>query len=302
MIQNTPLVSVVMSCYNGEMYLKKTIESILNQSYSNFEFIIWDDGSTDSSRTIIESFNDKRIRYYYHENTGLGQTLHLACEKATGKYIARIDGDDIAYYNRFEKEVNYLESHSDYVLVSSAVDYIDDEGNIIGRSLPCTLDKILRGSIYKSNMIVHPMVMMRNDAYLKTGGYAGVYYYEDRLLWNRLAMYGKFHNIPTPLGQYRLLRSSLSRCNNSYRKVLSEFISKMIKDPILIESDIELYNSIYRYSKTFGNAHEVGFVKRKTSFNYRVYKFLSPVLGKIVSQAIVICFTNLYHLFRLNVR
>lgn len=298
--QKQPLVSVVMSCYNGELFLKQTIESILAQTYSNFEFIIWDDGSTDRSKEIIDSFNDARIRYFYHENTGLGMALHLACEQVKGEYIARIDSDDIAYPKRFKREVDFLESHPDYVLVSSAVDYIDEEGNTLGRSLPCTIDRVLRGAIYRGNKIVHPMVMFRREAYVKTGGYSGVYYYEDILLWSRMANFGKFHNIPSPLGQYRLLKKSLSRSENKYRPILFEFIKKMSKDPALMNSDIDMYNSLYKQSKKNCIINEKGISRRKVTALYRVYKFLKPILGERISQTISIFLTNVYHLLKMS--
>ena len=125
-------VSVVLCTFNDEKTIKEAIESILCQSYNIFEFIIWNDGSTDGTEKIIKSYDDNRIRYYYHENTGLGEALRLACAEAKGKYIARMDGDDICLPSRIQKQVEFLESHPDYVLVSSAVFYIDEIGEQIG--------------------------------------------------------------------------------------------------------------------------------------------------------------------------
>ena len=119
-----PLLSVVLCTYNDERYIAKTINSVLSQSLSDFEFIIWNDGSTDRTEEIIKSFADKRIKYYFHSNTGLGTALALACKEARGKYIARIDGDDLCLPYRFEKEIGFLDSHPDYVLVSSSVLYM----------------------------------------------------------------------------------------------------------------------------------------------------------------------------------
>ena len=84
-------VSVVLCTFNDERTIKEAIESILCQSYNNFEFIIWNDGSTDGTEEIIKSYKDNRIRYFFHENTGLGEALRLACAEAKGKYIARMD-------------------------------------------------------------------------------------------------------------------------------------------------------------------------------------------------------------------
>mgnify|MGYP001537946173 FL=1 len=89
-------ISVVMSCYNSERFLRQSIDSILMQSYREFEFIIWNDGSTDSTEEIIKSYHDERIRYFYAPNQGLGSALAAACKEARGRYIARMDDDDIA--------------------------------------------------------------------------------------------------------------------------------------------------------------------------------------------------------------
>lgn len=249
MSDNKPLVSVVMSCYNGEKYIGQTIESVLSQTYTNFEFIIWDDGSTDSSKDIVESYKDERIRYFYHENTGLGMALRLACEQAKGKYIARMDADDISLPERFEKEVDFLERHQECVLVSSAVRYIDKDGNELGRTFPCTDDAILKKSLLFSSMIVHPMVMMRREGYEKAGGYIPVKVFEDRIFWSRLAKYGKFSNITQVLGKYRLLNLSISHIHSPYSSILYDFRTKMIKDDVISSSDVELYNAIYTISR-----------------------------------------------------
>ena len=90
MNENKPLVSVVLCTYNDELYISQTIESVLCQTYTNFEFIIWDDGSTDGTASIIKSYKDQRIKYFYHINTGIGEAAGLACQQAQGKYIARL--------------------------------------------------------------------------------------------------------------------------------------------------------------------------------------------------------------------
>ena len=111
-------ISVVMSCYNSERFLRQSIDSILMQSYREFEFIIWNDGSTDSTEEIIKSYHDERIRYFYAPNQGLGSALAAACKEARGRYIARMDDDDIAMPNRLDKELAFLELHPDYILAS----------------------------------------------------------------------------------------------------------------------------------------------------------------------------------------
>lgn len=247
---NYPLVSVVMCTFNADKYLSDAILSVLAQTYTNFEFIIWDDGSTDRTKEIIKSFKDNRIHYFYHENTGLGMALNLACTKANGKYIARMDSDDICLPDRLKTEVTFLENHEDHVLVSSAVFNIDECGCIIKRTFPCTNNRVLKLILCKHhNPICHPMVMIRKDAYDKVGGYPPIRKSQDYLLWSRLAKQGKFSNIPSPLGKYRITYASLDHYPNSYKKVLLELLLKMANDEVLKKTDIDLYNHIYLYSK-----------------------------------------------------
>ena len=112
-----PLVSVLMAVYNGEKYLLEAIESILNQTYTNFEFLIINDGSTDSTEEIILSYSDQRIRYIKNEqNLKLIASLNKGLDLAKGKYIARMDADDISLPDRLEKQVNFLERNSTKLL------------------------------------------------------------------------------------------------------------------------------------------------------------------------------------------
>ena len=296
-----PLISVVMCTYNTEKYIAKAIESVLTQTFRDFEFIIWDDGSIDKTKEIVETFKDERIRYIYHENTGLGMALKLACAEAKGKYIARMDSDDICLPDRFSTELDFLEKHPEYVLVSSAVYYIDEEGKNIGRSFMCTDDNILKNILPISNMIVHPMVMMRRDAYEKSGGYVPISKSQDRVFWSRLAKQGLFYNIISPLGHYRLLQDSLSHYYNPYNKMLYEFRRKMILDDTVLESDVKWYNDLYRYSKPYTQKTEGVVVKRKKTYEERLYSILRPMIGQSMSEKIIVFLKNKYYRWKLNV-
>lgn len=296
-LKSKPLVSVVMCSYNSCEYIAEAIKSILGQTYNNFEFIIWDDGSTDSSREIIDSFKDDRIRYFYHDNTGLGMALRLACEQAQGKYIARMDADDISFPDRIEKEVVFLEATPDSVLVSSAVRYIDENGIVTSRSFPYTSDRILKEALLiPSSFIVHPMVMMRNDAYKEAGGYLPIRKSQDVLFWSRLAKQGKFYNIPTPLGKYRILSTSLDHSYNPYSKVMASLLLKMVKDENVKDSDIELYNNIYLYSKQFKQEVYIKHNKYSApSLEERVYNVIKFVAGEKLSERLVVGTKNVVY-------
>lgn len=258
-MDNRPIISVVMSCYNASKYLRLAIDSILAQTYSDFEFIIWNDGSTDDTEEIIQSYTDARIRYFYHTNTGLGQALSLACQEARGEYIARMDADDIALSHRLATELDFLESHRDYVLVSSAINYIDDKGEYLGRSFPYTWDSIIKSVIFTNTFIVHPAVMFRREAYLASEGYLNVFGAEDRVLWGRMRNYGKYANLPMPLLNYRLLSGSLSHetIDHSYLTILRCLRAKMAKDDKVLHDDLLLHNQIFVYAKQHSTSKAV---------------------------------------------
>lgn len=294
-INEKPLVSVILCTYNDERYIAETIKSVLYQTFKNFEFIIWNDGSTDGTQSIIKSFKDDRIRYFFHENTGLGVALGLACKEAKGKYIARIDGDDICLPYRLEKEVDFLEKQADYVLVSSSVYYINEEGTIIGRSFPWTWHKCQK----KQFSIVHPAAMYRRDAYNSTYGYLNLRACEDRLLWSSLIKKGKFWVIEEPLIKYRLLSTSLSHAydmQSIYARMLEMMRIKICDGTCPIESDIELHNLLYDYAKN--SRLSLSVYTYKQSLEEKLYRLMSKLLGEKISTKIVCTLKNIYCLIR----
>ena len=127
---NNPLISVLLPVYNEEKYISQSIESVLNQTYRNFELIIIDDGSTDNSIDIINSYNDPRIILLKNErNLHIAKSLNNGFQHASGDFIARIDGNDIAVNTRFEKQMHYLSNHPKCGVVFSPVLKIDEDGN-----------------------------------------------------------------------------------------------------------------------------------------------------------------------------
>src|SRR4051812_30773328 len=131
-----PKISVVMPVLNGEKYLREATESILNQTFKDFEFIIINDGSTDRTEEIIQSFADPRIVYIKNEkNVGLSRVFNQGIRAAQGTYIARMDADDISLLHRFEKELEYLENNPKIDIVGSAMMIIDAEGKKVRKAL-----------------------------------------------------------------------------------------------------------------------------------------------------------------------
>ena len=208
----SPIVSVVMSVYNGDAYLKEAINSILNQTFTNFEFIIINDGSSDNSLSIIQSYTDKRLVCIDNiENKGLIYSLNKGFKIAKGKYIARMDADDISLPERFEKQVAFLESHLSIGVLGS--DYLSFSESTLKK-----LNSIHNSSKIKSYLlftatICHPTLMMRksmlemsNFRYSETAKYV-----EDFDLWTRLIMKTDFYNLNEILLKYRDHQNQVSR-------------------------------------------------------------------------------------------
>lgn len=293
-------ISLVMPCYNSGKYIMETIESVLIQSFSDFEFIIVDDGSTDNTKEIVLSFSDKRIKYLYQENQGVGSALRLGCSIATGKYIARIDADDICMYNRLEKEYNYLEKHRYCVLVSSAVIYIDAEGKKLGRSFPYLFHYQLKRNFKYGNAIAHPAVMFRKDIYEKSGGYPLLKNSQDYFLWQKMIKYGRLRNLRIPLIKYRILSTSISRIvesNKDYRIMLMFLIQKMIKEDSFSEEDINLYNTIHGLLKKDIQPSFTANIYVK-SIEEKMYSYARKILGENIAIHIVYYIKNIYGLLK----
>ena len=205
-------VTVLMPVYNGGKYLNEAIESILGQIYTDFEFLIIDDGSTDNSSQIIKSYSDPRIRILDNEkNLGLAHTLNRGIASARGKYIARMDCDDIALPSRLGKQVSYMDAHPGVGVCGSWIRVINTLQNRVwappvdSESIKC---KLLFGSPF-----AHSSVMIRRDAFLNLGlKYDPLYpHAEDYQLWVNAAVCLSLANIPEILLFYRNHRNQVGR-------------------------------------------------------------------------------------------
>ncbi|MBA7555263.1 Undecaprenyl-phosphate 4-deoxy-4-formamido-L-arabinose transferase [subsurface metagenome] len=157
-MSRNPYISVIMPCYNGAQYLREAIESILNQTFHDFEFVIINDGSTDASQEIIDSFNDDRMLVIQQKNMGITKSLNKGLEMARGEYIARQDADDISFPDRFEKQVAYLDAHPEVAVLGGAIIRIDEKGNPLNKFVfPQSHEKITK-KLYKDNQIVHSLL------------------------------------------------------------------------------------------------------------------------------------------------
>lgn len=211
----TPTVSVVMSVFNNEQFLADAVESILNQSFSDFEFIVINDGSTDGSRDVLESYQerDSRIQSHNQGNLGLIASLNKGCSLARGKYIARMDGDDIAVRDRFRWQVDFLDHHPSVGILGGALENIDVSGRVFRTCLYPLDDKAIRLAMNRLEAsFCHPATMMRRDAYIAVGGYRSAFVAaEDFDLWLRMGKHSQLANLEAVILRYRIHSSQISR-------------------------------------------------------------------------------------------
>ncbi len=204
----TPTVSVVMSVLNGEVYLAEAIESILSQSFGDFELIIINDGSVDGSGAILELYRkkDERVQIYSQENRGLVSSLNRGCGIARGKYIARMDADDVAMCDRLMLQVAFMENHPEIAVLGSAVEIIDGTGKTLETHFnPEDDTKIKAGLLRGDCPFWHPTILMRTNSFVSTGGYREIVIgAEDHDLWLRIADRNQLANLRTVLLKYRL--------------------------------------------------------------------------------------------------
>ncbi len=165
-----------MPAYNAERYIKDSIESILNQSERDFEFIIVDDGSTDKTSLIISSFSDPRLRVFKINHCGLIYSLNFGISKANGEYIARMDVDDISEPNRLKKQADFLDDHPDIALCGSFATIIDENGKVKGRLEYSPIeDKNIRRYALLHNPFIHPTIMIRKKVFDSVGMYKSLF-------------------------------------------------------------------------------------------------------------------------------
>lgn len=244
-----PLVSVVMTAYNAEKYIAEAIQSILDQTYKNLELIIVNDGSTDRTLEIINSFDDNRIRLVNNErNLGAAESSNKGIEIVQGKYIARMDADDISYPNRIEKQVNFLEQHEDIHVVGTflKVVYEDtDEPDIVWKY---SIDpKIIRSALIFNPGVAHATLMFRREVFNTVKYDTSLCSAIDYDLYCRLSRNIKFSNIPEILYIYRRHKNQMSTgINSKQQKNAKKIRLKMLQNMGVVptESELELHQEI----------------------------------------------------------
>jgi len=277
---NAPAVSVVMPVYNGEKYLRESIDSILNQTYTDYEFIIVNDGSNDKTEEIILSYNDNRIRYIKNEkNLQIVKSLNRGIELAKGRYIARMDADDISLPRRFEKQITFMENNLEIGVCGTWLKTIGEKEEVW--KLPVIHEEIAMQMFFSSS-IMHPTVFLRTAILKKlTHIYSDDFNKaEDYELWTRLLVKTKFANYPKVLLKYRLYPEHGTRATyiNQQKDLSNTIRKKQLEDKGISfnEEELSIHNRIstytYEYTEDFVNKSVIWLRKLMKKFHTRKEK------------------------------
>jgi len=233
-MKNNPKISIIMPVYNVETFLSEAIESVLNQTFYDFEFVIINDGSTDNSLEIIKNYEKKDSRIVLldnKENLGITKSLNIGLNKARGEYIARMDGDDISEKERIEIQYDFLKKNRDVFLVGAGSREIDENKKLISIFNPLTNKEEIRNKLLKENCLRHSSIMFRSENifYREKMKYAQDYDFFLMLLSSGK----KITNISYPLVKYRIRRNSISGRDvgkqNLFAKKAREFYKERLK-------------------------------------------------------------------------
>lgn len=230
-------VTIILPTYNGGKYIKRAIESILHQTFFNWELLIIDDGSKDNTEEVVKKYLDKdsRIVYLKNEvNLGIQKTLNKGLQSSNGEFIARIDDDDEwPDENKLKKQVEFLENNRDYVLVGTGVIVVGEDGQELFRYLMPETDKEIRNKILSKNCFVHSSVVFKKNTALNFKGYnesKDTRHIEDYDLWLKLGNVGKLANLATFAVKFTLRDGSISSINKKEQFKKNTILIKKFKN------------------------------------------------------------------------
>jgi glycosyltransferase involved in cell wall biosynthesis len=277
-----PLVSVILPVYNSEKYVADAIDSILRQSFTDFELIIIDDGSNDQSAKIIRGFVDSRIVFVSRPNKKLVATLNEGIGLANGRYIARQDADDVSLPTRLARQVEFLEAYADIGMLGTNYFVVDEAGRTIGRTNVFTHPQDLRVAETLENQFGHGSVMFRKSILEVTGLYdASVRHAEDSDLWNRFAKVTSIANLKEPLYKWQANPEGISARNATEQSAQMEELSDKYFAAVLENPDrFDLYRSWHPFSVRGGPC--VYFDKKALCLHRSALRFAS---GGLLGQA-----------------
>ena len=222
-MQSAPLVSVIMSAYNAEQFLHQCVESILDQSFSDFEFLVVNDGSSDATQNILESFDDERLKVTYQENQGLTTTLNTLLGQCRGKYIARQDADDYSLPDRLQRQVAFLEKYVDIALIGTGTVQVDHSNAQIHRFIPETKPITLSQQLVEVNPFTHGSWMVKSSVMQELGGYREAFRFsQDYDLLLRMNEKYQLSNLDEVLYAHRHNRDMVSVVNVDAQRYFAE--------------------------------------------------------------------------------
>jgi glycosyltransferase involved in cell wall biosynthesis len=278
-MSDSPKITVLMSVYNGEKFLSEAIESILNQSFSDFEFIIIDDKSTDSSLEIIKSFADLDCRIIIiqnKENIGLTKSLNHGLKFAKGDYIARMDADDVSMVDRLSVQFKEFLSNQNVLVVSGNIDYINSAGEELFKTKRYTNPCMIAWGLFFGNCLGgHSQVMFKLKPVIELGGYSEKFKYaQDYELWGRMLNIGMISIIPDVILQYRSHKDSISIKNKTEQETYAHLISQKIMKTVsncdfTLEGVIDLKHF---WQLEFSNTILPNAINRKVQKLYTAFK------------------------------
>ncbi len=268
--RSTPFVSVVMAVHNGDDYLQEAVNSILNQTHRNYEFIIIDDGSTDETANILRNFSkiDRRIRIITQDNLGLAKSLNIGIKQAKSRYIARMDADDISLPDRFKLQLTYLEKHPEISVLGGQVYFFGKHGDIFSQSELPQEPQLISQGLKNYCQLIHPTTMFRREIILSCGNYRPCFdTAQDYDLWLRVNERAKLANLPDVILNYRTHANQLSVNKLSQQafcwlaaKESAKYRRQGYKDPLDGQDNINLHtlkllglnsNVVYKYFLQF---------------------------------------------------
>lgn len=215
-----PRVSVVTSVYNGEVYVEECIDSILNQTFQDFEYIILNNGSTDRTAEILNSYTDSRIHIIHQENLGISRSLNKGINLSKSALIARLDADDYALPQRLEKQIAFMGKYPDVILCGSRILELIGEKLSEQRIAFVESDQAIKKSMSLFNPFAHSAVIFRKNIFFKAGGYnRQLKYCQDYDLWLRMLSFGEARILKEELGVARILEESESHRNPRKQKL-----------------------------------------------------------------------------------
>ena len=241
---NNPKITVLMPAYNAGKYISEAITSVLEQSFTDFELLIINDGSTDNTVKIIRSFHDPRIVLFNQENKGVASALNVGLANARAPYIARFDADDICHHNRLKIQYDFITTYPEYSIIGSAADYMDAEGHFIFTHHPeGHLNEEIQQLKYSICPFIHSSVFYKKEVVVNNGGYnEHAYTYEDHFLWVNILKNEKACNLSQALIKVRLNPESITIDEKwRTRKFRSIKYSTLKKRSITASEGNELY-------------------------------------------------------------